>query len=132
MVLEISSSSSCVKPKSSKLSYVSHITLVVIRPEVPRLVLHEDRYEPLSMAHFSSPSVVTQLYQTAPIDEYVMVGNDALFKCQIPSFVADLVSVLGWVDSTGQIFNRADHSWGKKKSYQRNTVFYTCTYSAVV
>ena len=30
-----------------------------------------------------------------------MIGNDALFKCQIPSFVSDLVSVESWTDSEG-------------------------------
>ena len=25
-------------------------------------------------------------------------GNDVLVKCKIPSFVADFVSVVGWID----------------------------------
>ena len=33
--------------------------------------------------------------------EKVMIGNDALFKCQISSHVADFVSVTSWVDSEG-------------------------------
>jgi hypothetical protein len=28
-----------------------------------------------------------------------MVGNDAFFKCKLPSFVAEFVSVLSWSDS---------------------------------
>ena len=28
-----------------------------------------------------------------------MVGNDAIFKCSIPSFVTDFVSVESWIDS---------------------------------
>ena len=28
-------------------------------------------------------------------------GNDALLKCQIPSFISDLVTVDSWVDSRG-------------------------------
>lgn len=32
---------------------------------------------------------------------YVMIGNSALFKCEIPSFVADIVSVVAWVDNEG-------------------------------
>ena len=33
--------------------------------------------------------------------ENVMIGNDALFKCQIPSFVSDLVNIDSWIDSEG-------------------------------
>ena len=46
--------------------------------------------------------VVIQTYNTQPIDEYVIVGNDALFKCTIPSYVTDFVSVVSWVDSDGE------------------------------
>ena len=45
--------------------------------------------------------VVHQSYQTGPIDEYVIQGNDALVKCSIPSFVSDFVSVVAWVDNAG-------------------------------
>ena len=31
--------------------------------------------------------------------EYVMLGNDVLLKCSFPSFVADFVTVLSWIDS---------------------------------
>jgi hypothetical protein len=30
--------------------------------------------------------------------EYVMRGNAAILKCSIPSFVADFVHVVAWVD----------------------------------
>ena len=33
--------------------------------------------------------------------EVVIVGNDAIFKCSVPSFVTDFVSVDSWVDSEG-------------------------------
>jgi len=33
--------------------------------------------------------------------ETVVLGNDALIKCQIPSFVQDFITVDGWVDSEG-------------------------------
>ena len=35
-------------------------------------------------------------------EEQVMLGNDILLKCDIPSFEADFISVVGWVDSEGQ------------------------------
>ena len=34
-------------------------------------------------------------------EEYVIVGNDAIMKCKIPSFVADFVSVVSWQDAEG-------------------------------
>jgi hypothetical protein len=37
-------------------------------------------------------------------EESVILGNDVVIKCNIPSFVADFVSVVGWVDSEGSTF----------------------------
>ena len=37
-------------------------------------------------------------------EEQVILGNDVLLKCNIPSFVADFVSVANWVDSEGLTF----------------------------
>ena len=34
----------------------------------------------------------------------VILGNDALLKCDIPSFVTDFVSVSAWIDSEGTTF----------------------------
>ena len=31
----------------------------------------------------------------------VILGNDVLLKCDIPSFATDFVSVVDWVDSEG-------------------------------
>ena len=33
--------------------------------------------------------------------EHVIIGNDALLKCKVPSHVIDFVSVSGWVDNKG-------------------------------
>ena len=42
------------------------------------------------------------MYKTSGGDEqYVILGNDVLLKCNIPSFVADFVAVTGWLDSEG-------------------------------
>ncbi|MPC33065.1 Down syndrome cell adhesion molecule-like protein 1 [Portunus trituberculatus] len=46
--------------------------------------------------------VVAQKYVTRVIDEDVLAGNSAIFKCMIPSFVADFVSVQAWADSEGR------------------------------
>ena len=44
-------------------------------------------------------SVTTQRYEINILPESIIVGNDALFKCAIPSFVSDFVYVDAWIDS---------------------------------
>ena len=39
-------------------------------------------------------------------EENVISGNTALVKCFIPSYVADIVSVVNWVDSTSQTYTK--------------------------
>lgn len=53
-------------------------------------------------------------------NEYVIRGNAAVLKCSIPSFVADFVIVVGWVDSDGNNFNVDDKNFGKssKKTFE--------------
>ena len=49
--------------------------------------------------------VAHQHYKTGGSEEYIILGNDAIIKCNIPSFVSDFVTVDSWVDSEGgQIF----------------------------
>ncbi|KAI5752397.1 hypothetical protein M8J77_016619 [Diaphorina citri] len=48
--------------------------------------------------------VVTQQYEAEADNEYVIRGNSVAMKCEIPSFVADFVSVLNWSDSDGNEF----------------------------
>ena len=43
--------------------------------------------------------------------ESIIVGNNALIKCLIPSFVADFVSIQAWVDSEGNEFG-SRHGYG--------------------
>lgn len=40
--------------------------------------------------------MVAQFYDTDVNKEYVIRGNAAILKCQVPSFVADFVSVVSW------------------------------------
>ena len=49
----------------------------------------------------SSISAIVQNYATNVYGEDVMIGNDVLLKCNIPSFVADFLTVHGWVASEG-------------------------------
>ena len=54
-----------------------------------------------------SPSILsTVVVQPYDIDigkEFVIVGNDAIVKCQVPSFVADWVSIIGWTASDDEL-----------------------------
>jgi Down syndrome cell adhesion molecule-like protein 1 len=45
--------------------------------------------------------VIGQSYAAEVGNQHVMAGNAALLSCQLPSFVADLVGVVGWVDGQG-------------------------------
>ena len=44
------------------------------------------------------------MYKTDASQEYVIVGNDVIVKCQYPSFVSDFLSVQAWQDSEGNTF----------------------------
>ncbi len=54
-------------------------------------------------------SVARQQYKSGVEEEYVILGNDALLKCKVPSFVADFVSVAGWIDSEGNEYYPDKH-----------------------
>lgn len=43
-------------------------------------------------------------YQAEVVSEYVIRGNTAVLKCNIPSFVADFVRVEAWIGSDGTEF----------------------------
>ena len=46
-------------------------------------------------------SVVAQEFITEAHNVHVIIGNSALVKCEIPSFVADFVSVHSWITNQG-------------------------------
>ena len=52
-------------------------------------------------------------YRVVVPEEQAMLGNDILFKCSIPSFVADFVSTVGWEDSENAVFSERQNSLGK-------------------
>lgn len=45
-----------------------------------------------------------QSYEAEADNEYVIRGNAAIMKCEVPSFVADFVSVEMWTDSDGNSY----------------------------
>ena len=49
-----------------------------------------------------SIAVISQDFKVhVDFESYVILGNDALLKCDIPSFVSDLVDIFGWIDNEG-------------------------------
>ena len=63
---------------------------------------------------FTQYIAVTQDYRTDAQIVYVIIGNAALMKCEIPSFVADFVTVNSWIDNTGsEYFAEVDLNYGK-------------------
>lgn len=45
--------------------------------------------------------MVNQKYTVQVHDEYVMAGNTALLKCQVPTYMSEIVMVTAWVQDTG-------------------------------
>ena len=52
---------------------------------------------------FSFLSVTNQKYEINISPESIIVGNDAIFKCSIPSFVTDFVFLEAWIDSEANV-----------------------------
>ncbi|XP_061517376.1 cell adhesion molecule Dscam2 isoform X47 [Anopheles gambiae] len=50
-------------------------------------------------------AVVNQYYEAEVVSEYVIKGNTAVLKCNIPSFVTDFVKVESWIGSDGSLYN---------------------------
>lgn len=66
--------------------------------------------------------VVNQYYDPEILGkEYVMRGNAAILKCTIPSFVADFVSVVAWIDEDGLEY---DPSKGNFSSGKGSLVYF--------
>ena len=59
-------------------------------------------------------SVVGQPYEVNVVDEYVLLGNSALLRCLIPSFVTDFVQVDQWIgqDATIHAHDRTNGTLG--------------------
>lgn len=54
--------------------------------------------------------VVIQAYEAEADNEYVIRGNPAVMKCEIPSYVSDFVYVDLWMDSDGGTYYPDDDS----------------------
>jgi hypothetical protein len=64
--------------------------------------------------------VVKQDYLTEASNEYVILGNDALVKCHVPSFVSDLVDIHSWTDNEENIFMKSSTSFGSNYFTKNN------------
>ena len=56
---------------------------------------------------------------TEASNEYVIMGNSALMRCVIPSFVSDFVSVQNWQDETGNVLVSDNNNYGTKYKHRR-------------
>lgn len=65
-------------------------------------------------------SVVDQYYEAQVYDVFVIKGNSAIFKCNIPSFVADHVEITEWTDTNGGSYF-IENSFGTKKNLNLKT-----------
>ena len=58
--------------------------------------------------------MTSQRFEIDILRESVIVGNDAIFKCSIPSFVSDFVFVETWIDSEANILGSSSLEFGKR------------------
>lgn len=58
--------------------------------------------------------MVNQFYKAEILTEYVIRGNTAVLKCNIPSFVADYVSVEAWIADDGTQLVPSDQNYGTR------------------
>ena len=61
--------------------------------------------------------MVSQDYQTDAFRENVILGNDVIFKCDVPSFVADFISVEAWIDNEAQAYLFGQSDAGKEETH---------------
>lgn len=66
-------------------------------------------------------SVVIQPYEAEADNEYVIRGNAAIMKCEIPSYVSDFIVVDMWIDSDGGSYYPNSDLYGiKNKTLSQN------------
>lgn len=66
--------------------------------------------------------VIGEPYRSDVSPEYAIRGNSVLFKCSIPPFVADFVSVVSWIDDAGNSYYNINGN-GVTNYGTRNVVF---------
>lgn len=85
------------------MKYSNNIITLKKIPQILRFLINSfpEVYRIPYYTHFFfvSSTVVNQYYEAEVVSEYVIRGNTAVLKCNIPSFVADFVRVEAWVGS---------------------------------
>lgn len=56
---------------------------------------------------------MVQHYDIDASKEYVIRGNSGILKCQLPSFVADFLSVVAWETDSNETFRAKDDNFGR-------------------
>lgn len=70
--------------------------------------------------------MVTQPYEAEADNEYVIRGNSAIMKCEVPSFVADFVVIEMWMDTDGNTyFPNSDYGKSLPRCVSTKTVSFT-------
>lgn len=77
------------------------VPLIMDTSTVHPQILSNCKLHPCQYSNVDNFTVVTQYFEAEVVSEYVIRGNTAVLKCNIPSFVADFVKVEAWVDSDG-------------------------------
>lgn len=54
--------------------------------------------------------VIGEPYRSDVSPEYAIRGNSVLFKCSVPPFVADFVTVVSWIDDAGNSYFNVDRN----------------------
>lgn len=71
-------------------------------------------------------TAVAQHYDTDVHKVYVIRGNSAILKCEVPSYIADFVSVISWQTDQDETFYPDDkYGWFKiyMKKHDKETTF---------
>lgn len=68
--------------------------------------------------------VVIQQYEAEADNEYVIRGNSAIMKCEIPSYVSDFIVVDMWADSDGGSYSPNDENYGTISQQKSHAVVF--------
>lgn len=76
-----------------------------VLPSNQTLLFYLSSSQVLKLLSFSQPPpVVKQYFEIQVYDVFVMRGNTAIFKCQIPSFVSDHVDLTEWTSTENDTY----------------------------
>ncbi|CAG4948443.1 unnamed protein product [Colias eurytheme] len=80
----------------------------------------------LTINNTNLQEVVSQPYEAEADNEYVIRGNAAIMKCEVPSFVSDFVFVEMWTDSDGAVMQVYEARVNDEFVLRGNTAILKC------